>query len=265
MSLADPDEARERAGVEPRRHRWMQEARDVVTALGHLLLMPFDPPTCLRGALTGERRVAWSRAIPLERVKAIAHARVGTVNDVLMGALTGALRRYMIERDPCALRVRAIVPVNLRPESGYDESHGNWFGLVFPELPLDVADADGRLSAVESEMQRIKGSQEAVVALGILAALGRSPTVIDHVVQEIFARKATLVVTNVPGPRRKLQIAGRTIEDMWFWVPHPCGLAVGASIMSYAGNLRVGIRTDAGVVKDPETIARYFEEELGRW
>lgn len=265
LSLAEPSGERPVSTPPQAHHGLVRDTRDAITALGHVLLMPFDRPTCLRGTLSGERRVAWSEPIPLESVKRIAHAKVGTVNDVLMGALSGALRRYMLDRDPCALRVRAIVPVNLRPEGTYDESHGNWFGLVFPDLPLDIADADERLAAIEAEMQRIKGSKEAVVALGILAALGRSPTVIDHIVQEIFARKATLVVTNVPGPKHKLRIAGRTIEDMWFWVPHPCGLAVGASIISYAGNVRVGIRTDAGVVPDPEKIAAFFEDELRVW
>jgi len=265
VSLADSTSGRPISTPPRPRHRLLRDARDAAAALGHLLLLSFDPPTCLRGVLSGERRVAWSPPIPLELVKRIAHARVGTVNDVLMGALSGALRRYMLDRDPCALRVRAIVPVNLRPEGTYDESHGNWFGLVFPELPLDIASADERLSAVEAEMQRIKESKEAVVALGILAALGRSPNVIDHIAQEIFARKATLVVTNVPGPRTKLRLAGRTVNDLWFWVPHPCGLAVGASIISYAGNVRVGIRTDAGVVPDPERIAALFAEELAAW
>lgn len=242
------------------------EAKDLLGSLGHLLVLPFDPPTRLRGELTGERRVAWSEAVPLAKVKELAHARHATVNDVLMTALAGAYRRYMLEHGDVPRTFRAIVPVNLRPRAApIDQEHGNWFGLVFLDMPCEVAPPDARLVELKRGMDRIKHSKEAIVALGILAALGRSPKVVDHIAEEIFAKKATVVVTNVPGPREPLDLAGSRIRDMWFWAPHPCGLGSGASILSYAGHVRVGIRADAGVVPDPETVARHFAEELASW
>lgn len=243
-----------------------RDAKDLLGSLGHLLVLPFDPPTRLRGSLTGERRVAWSDAIPLSRVKALAHARHATVNDVLMTALAGAYRRYMLEHGDEARPFRAIVPVNLRPRGErIDQDHGNWFGLVFLDLPVEVGPPDARLMELKREMDRIKTTKEAVVALGILATLGRSPIVVDHIAEEVFARKATVVVTNVPGPREPLDLAGARIRDMWFWAPHPCGLGSGASILSYAGSVRVGIRGDAAIVPDPETLARHFAEEIAAW
>jgi diacylglycerol O-acyltransferase / wax synthase len=271
--MAPPGPARDERAHEHEHEGWLasaahatRDAKDLMTALGHLLVLPFDPPTCFRGKLTGERRVAWSAPVPLSRVKDLAHAKGATVNDVLMTALAGAYRRYMLDRGTEALPFRAIVPVNLRPPGQpIDQEHGNWFGLVFLELPVEVAPPDARLMELKREMDRIKHSKEAVVALGILAVLGRSPVVIDQIAEEVFARKATVVVTNVPGPREPLVLAGSPLRDMWFWAPHPCGLGSGASILSYAGKVRVGIRSDAAIVPDPEVLARHFHAELTSW
>lgn len=280
LSLADSAEGLAWAGAPhtiatppDHAHGWMasaahagREARDLATALGHLLVLPFDPPTCFRQKVSGERRVAWSEAIPLERVKAVAHARHATVNDVLMAAMAGAYRRYMVDRGEVPTSFRAIVPVNLRPpDEPIDHERGNWFGLVFLGLPVELDTADARLTALKREMDRIKDTKEAVVALGILATLGRSPLVIDHIIEEIFSRKATVVVTNVPGPREHLQLAGVRMRDMWFWSPHPAGLGSGANIISYAGHVRVGIRGDVAVLPDPARLARYYSEEIARW
>jgi WS/DGAT/MGAT family acyltransferase len=237
--------------------------------LGHILLLPFDPPSRLRGRPSGERRVAWSRKMALAPVKRMAASRHATINDVLVGALASAFRRYLLSHGDEPVPVRAIVPVNLRPprapgDSLLDEHH-NWFGLVFLDLPIDDPDRESRLSKLRREMNRIKASKEAVVSLAVLEVLGRSPAIVEHLADEVFARKASLVITNVPGPRSKLRLAGRRLQDMVFWAPHPCGLGCGASILSYAGLVRVGIRSDAAVVPDPELIAHYFEQELEDW
>ena len=237
-----------------------------VEALGHLLLLPFDPVTRLRGVLSGERKLAWSKGVPLSRVKALASARGATLNDVLLAALAGALRRYLQHHGDLTPGVRAIVPVNLRPPGEpIDEERGNWFGLVFVDLPIDLDDMDARVRAIKRGMDRIKASEEPVVSLAVLNTLGRSPAVVEHIANELFARKSSIVVSNVPGPRKPVSLAGRRIRDIVFWVPHPSGLACGASILSYAGSVRVGIRSDRAVLPDPELIARAFDEELLAW
>jgi diacylglycerol O-acyltransferase len=240
-----------------------KDARDTATALAHLLAMPFDPPTPLHGEPGGVRKVAWSRALELGRVRAAAHLHGGTINDFLLGALAGAFRRYVLDHDGAAEPIRAMVPVNLRPPgAAIDQGHANHFALVFTELPIDEPDRIARVRRVHDEMERIKHSKEAVVAFAILEVLGHSPSAVENAVDDLFVRKATAVVTNVPGPRTRLALGGAELRDLVFWVPHPCGLAVGASILSYAGTVRVGLRTDIAVVPDPETLARYFEEDL---
>lgn len=254
-----PDAAHERLA------NFARLARDDLEALGHLLLLSFDRESSIRGRLGGQRRVAWSRTIPLARVKSIGHARGATVNDTLMTALSGALRRYLAERGDAVddLTLRAIVPVNLRPPGHpIDLEHGNWFGLTFVDLPVHSANPNERAAQLKATLDRIKASQEAIVSLGVLGAMGRAPEAVEHVLEGLFARKGSLVVTNVPGPRTRLRIAGAPLEDMMFWAPHSGGLALGVSILSYAGNLRVGVRSDAAVIRDPSALARHFELEL---
>lgn len=252
----------------PLREAWRiaRRLQHGVTDLGHLLLLPFDPATRLRGTPGGRRRVAWSRGSAFSSVRALARAHDATVNDVILAALTGALRRYLSDHGDPLEAFRAIVPVNLRPRSEpIDHEHGNWFGLVFADLPVGLSDRTARLAAVKRSMDRIKASEEPFVSLAVMNVIGRSPAVIEHVADELLARKATVVVTNVPGPRQTFTLAGRRVTDMLFWAPHPCGLSCGVSILSYAGALRVGVRSDVAVVPDPERIARYFDEEILTW
>jgi len=270
MELAEP-EGEPPTPPPPVAHRpgWLAEAgrlahdaASVTAAAGHLLLAPFDSDTPLRGKRSGRRLLACSAPVPVERVKRTARACGGTVNDVLAAALAGALRRWFVEHGAKAERIRAMVPVNLRPpDVPMDDVHGNWFGLVLLDVPTDLAQREARVAAIEREMNRIKGSKEAIVSLGVLAALGRSPAVVDHIVDDLFARKASIVITNVAGPRKRLRLAGHAVRDMWFWSP-PCGLGCGASILSYAGNVRVGIRADSAIMPDPGAVARWFVEEL---
>jgi diacylglycerol O-acyltransferase len=253
---------REPSGVMAATRRAGRQMRD----LAHLVFLPFDPQTRLRGVLRGERRVAWSNPIPLSSVKALAHARGATVNDVLMAALSGALRRYLSHYGDRPEHFRAIVPVNLRrPGESIDEGRGNRFGLVFVDLPIEVADRESRVVAIKRNIDRIKASEEARVSLGLMNVLGCIPAFASHMVEKVFGHKSTLVVTNVPGPRETVYLAGSRMLDMIFWVPHPSGLSCGISILSYSGKVRVGVRSDTALVSDPERIAREFEKEIGDW
>jgi diacylglycerol O-acyltransferase / wax synthase len=269
---AEPQAAAPRAPTKPAAglvQRSWHAARHLPRAvrdLWHILSLPFDPATRFRGALGGRRAVAWSSAFELVRVKSLAHAYGATINDILLAVLAGALRQYLQEHGEPPHTFRAIVPVNLRPSAApVDEIHGNWFGLVFVELPIAEQDRHARLRTLKADIDRIKASDEPLVALGILAAMGRMPAVAERVIEYLFARKATVVVTNVPGPRQPLWLAGQRVRDVLFWVPHPCGLACGISILSYAGRVRVGVRSDLAVVADPQRIAELFDQELRAW
>jgi WS/DGAT/MGAT family acyltransferase len=231
--------------------------------VARLLLMPPDPPTPLKGPLGVAKRVAWSEAIELDRIKTIGRAVGGTINDVLLAALTGALHRYLVSRcdlDP-ELDLRAVVPVNLR-RPGTEADLGNKFGLFFLSLPVGQADADSRLAAVKRRMDALKSSIQAPVTFGILGLLGIVPLEVEEWALDFFGARATLVATNVMGPKEKLYLAGAPIESLMFWVPQSGRLGLGASIQSYAGRVWVGFIADEGLVPDPEAIVDGFHAEL---
>ncbi len=231
-------------------------------ALGRVALMLPDSRTMLRGHCGVTKAAAWSQPLRLDEVKAVGKAMGATVNDVVLSAASGALRRYLQENgeDADGVDVRAFVPVNIRPE-GDDSLVGNRFGLVFLVLPTGTADPEERMRLLKQRMGALKSSPEAYVTYAILTATGFAVQAIENLVFNSFAMKGTLVMTNVAGPRERLYLAGRPIRHVLFWVPQPVSLGLGLSIMSYAGEIIVGLATDAGLVPDPSTIIQYFHDE----
>lgn len=263
--LSAPREALRAAARDPRRAAALVGAAATMAAsLGRMILLPSDPATPLKRPLGGERRVAWSRPFPLRSVRAAARERGVTVSEFLGAAAAGAVRTWLAESPhPSPLRdLRALLPVNLRP-SGTERALGNEFGLVYLDLPVASATAEARIERVHARMQALKSGVDALVTYGVLWLLGRFPTALERLVNAFFTTKASLVLTSVPGPRRPLRLAGHRVERMMFWVPHPASLGLGVSILTYAGEVVVGVRADAAVVPDPARLVRRFEEELG--
>lgn len=224
-------------------------------ALARLTLLPPDAPTPLRGSLGATKRAAWTEPIPIDEVKQVAAAGGATVNDVIASHVAGALGRYL-ERNEHAgdtASIRAMIPVDIRPLDRSPEL-GNQFGLVLPALPIGIGEHAERLAAVKAEMDFLKGSPEAAVSFAILQTMGATASEVQRLIVGFFAAKASLVLTNVPGPREPLAIAGHRIRRMMFWVPRSGRLGMGISIISYAGEIAVGVVTDELLVPDPQAI-----------
>ncbi len=243
--------------------RVVPEGADHLAALLRLLLLTPDPVTRFKGPLTSGKKLVWSRPFRLADFKRVGRATGSTVNDVLMAALAGALRRYLLAHGPVKRRldVRGVVPVNLRPAS---EAHllGNRFGLVFLQLPLGIESPGARLAEVRRRMRALKESPGAAATFELLWVLGRLPRPLFDAVIDLFATKATAVVTNVVGPREPLSILGARLRQAMFWVPCAGHLGLGVSLLSYAGRVWVGVHSDVGLIPDPERIVAAFEEEL---
>lgn len=236
-------------------------ARELLTALA----LPDDPPSMLRGRLGVSKRVAWAPPLDLEEVKAVGRACGCTVNDVLMAAAAGALRDYMLERgeDVAGMTLRATVPVNLRPLE-HAAKLGNHFGLVFLDLPVGEANPIRRLEHVAECMNQLKQSRQAIVAFGLLAALGMAPAAAQEVALDLFSRKASAVATNVPGPQQQLFLGGCPIEELMFWVPQTGSIGLGISILSYNNRVHFGLIADARLIPDPDAVIRRFGPEFDK-
>jgi WS/DGAT/MGAT family acyltransferase len=230
-------------------------AAEAASIVGRVLLMTPDRETPFKGPLGVQKRVAWSNNIPLVDVKTVTKALGTKVNDVMLSAVAGALRDYLIEReaDVSDLEIRAVIPVDLRPPQQGIEL-GNAFGLVFLALPLSIADPVQRLHETKKRMDAIKQSIEAVTFYSLLNLFGVTPRQVEEQGLNIFGTRATAVVTNVRGPGQALYIAGSKIENIMGWVPQAGHLGLGVSIFSYDGKVSVGVITDAGLVPDPEHI-----------
>jgi WS/DGAT/MGAT family acyltransferase len=243
---------------------YAQEANEIVRELLHSLTLPNDPITRLKGKIGSRKQVAWAEPLPLDEVKAVSKAFGCTVNDVLIAAATGALRRYMVSEgdDPGVLEdIRATVPVNLRPLE-HAEELGNHFGLVFLSLPLGSDNPLERLYLVNQRMNDLKASKQATVTLGFLAALGMGPSVLQKPVLDLLSQKASTVLTNVPGPRQSLYLAGSKIREMMFWVPQNGNIGLGISILSYNGKVFFGLISDRRLVPEPARIISRFRAEF---
>jgi diacylglycerol O-acyltransferase len=230
------------------------------------LAKPDDPKSPFKGEFGLRKRVAWSTPVAIEDVKVIGAPLGAKVNDVLVAAMTGALRAYLKGRgvDVKHTTLRAMVPVDLRPPERVGLL-GNDFGLVLLDLPVTAAKAADRLAQTKARMDRLKGSPEPVAMKFLFELFGRGPKAIEDLATSIFGSKASLVMTNVVGPQDPVYLAGVPVEQIMFWVPHPGKeLGVGISILSYRGMASLAVIADAGLVPDPEAITDEFNREFRR-
>jgi WS/DGAT/MGAT family acyltransferase len=242
-----------------------RHAGGMVGELAKVIALPDDPATPLRGALSGRKAIAWADPFPLEEIRTVGRALDCTINDVLMSTVAGALGEYLRDQghDVQGLRIRATVPVNLRgPEQAL--SLGNRFGLMFVEMPLGMRNPLRRLYAMHATMAGLKGSMQPPMTLAMLGLLGMLPAAVQAPAIELFSRKGTAVVSNVPGPATPRYVCGQRISEMFFWVPQSGSMGVGVSVLTYAGRVHVGMIGDRNLVPDPRQVVGRFAPEFER-
>ena len=231
-----------------------------------LLFGDDDPETSLRGELGQQKRAAWTDEIPLEQVRTVCEAQPHrtTINDVLLAALAGALRRLLEDRGESVdgVELHGTVPVNLKPMAERDGSLGNNFGLVFLPLPVGAESLQERISIIHEWMDGKRAGIQAFLMYALLTIGGHVPEYVQKKVMTLFEGRATGVVTNVPGPTDAISFAGREITDMIFWVPQANEQGIGISIFSYDGNVRVGVAADENLLGAPGELAAAFEAEM---
>ena len=238
-------------------------AYQLVSDAAALALMPDDSPTRLKGQPGSAKRVAWCPPIPLEEVKAIGKALNCSINDVLLSCVAGAIGGYLRSQgdDPTGQEIRAMIPVNLRPmEEAW--KLGNRFGLVPLVLPIGVANPVERVYEVRKRMNALKGSTQPILAFAMLAVAGLMIKPAQDALLNLFDRKTTAVMTNVPGPKEQLTLCGARVTQCMFWVPQSGDIGVGVSILSYGGGVQFGVITDTTLCPEPQQIIDAFAPEF---
>lgn len=220
--------------------------------------------TTLSGRI-GPSRV-WTRTrIDLDDVRRIRKALGGTVNDVVLAAVTRGYRDLLLERqdslDPGS--VRALIPVSVRRDHGRVD---NEVSAVVATLPVHLADPLARLTAVRAEMDRLKQSGEALAGAQITEAARFAPPVLLNAgltgVFRVPQPFVTTVVTNVPGPAEPLYALGCRLREMYPYVPIADQLRVGVAISSYVGTLYVGITADRDSTSDADVLRDGIEAAI---
>ncbi|MEO1087171.1 MAG: WS/DGAT domain-containing protein, partial [Acidobacteriota bacterium] len=245
---------------------WQILAKSALMA-GPLLLdralRPADKSVYHGKPLTGEKRFAWTPPIDLGTVKTTKNRLGATVNDVLVTVVAGGLQRYAGRRPgEVPESVRVSMPVNVRNPKA-PPTMDNRFGAVIVELPLHIKDTRQRLAEVKRRMDGLKRSVEPFVYYGTTSVLLKAlPAPISQSLVDFYARKCSAVMSNVPGPKEALSVAGRQVKGMLFWVPQRANIGLGISILSFNEEVRIGIYSDTSLIESPSELIDDMLAEL---
>ena len=224
-------------------------------ALAHALapaqeILPLDGPSSPQRMLSGVRR-------PLADVQEIRRALGGTVNDVVLAAVAGGLRRYAAREEAEVIRPKVMVPVNVRGDEDPAQM-GNRIAFMFLDLPCDEPEPIGRLEAVKQLTRARKRDSEPEAADAIMDVLERAPRPVQVVAARMLAgpRAFTLVVSNIPGPPQPLYMLGCPLEEVYPVIPLAAGHPVAVGFTTVQGDAFFGVHADAGALPDGARLAR---------
>jgi diacylglycerol O-acyltransferase len=225
------------------------------------------PPSPLNTEI-GEQRRFGMAATALDDYKRIRKTHGGTVNDVVLATVAGALRTWLLTRGESVVAstiIRAMVPVSVRSESD-GGALGNRISSYFVDLPVGEPNAVVRLHQVSFAMKAHKESGQSVGADALVRLTGFAPPTIHLAAARLgsgLARRLfNVVVTNVPGPQFPLYAAGAQMIDCYPVVPLAKGQAVTIGLTSYNGGVFYGMNCDRDSMPDIDVLAGCVEESL---
>jgi WS/DGAT/MGAT family acyltransferase len=248
----------------------INRAREAIEGVGEVAWAGLNPAphTPLNVEIGPHRRIGIVR-FELEEFKQVKDALGGTVNDVVLSAVSLALGRFLRRRghDVAELELKAMVPVSVRADADRG-ALGNQVATMYAPLPVGVEDPVETFRIVHGAMGRLKDSGQAVGAQVLTELSGFAPPTIMAQAARLTARQRffNLVVTNVPGPQFPLYLMGRRLRALYPQVPLAAGQAVGIAIMSYDGQLHFGLLGDFDSLPDLEALGTDLHaaiEELG--
>lgn len=203
------------------------------------------------------RAFAWQRE-SMDDVKALKNALGGSVNDVVLTTMAAALGADLRSRgtDTDGLEIYAFIPVSVRSDDGTGELGNKVSGLKVA-LPVGEGDPLERFARVHAAMDELKSSPQALGASAAVDSTGLVPAALFEAVASVgdIQRYVNLVITNVPGPRTKLYLLGRELEDVFGFVPLGANLAMNTAVVSYVDKIGFGFCADPTIVKNVDRLA----------
>jgi diacylglycerol O-acyltransferase len=241
-------------------------ARDAAVGVGAMAWAGLNPaPSSPYNKDIGpHRRFTWVRA-DLRDVKAIKDDLGGTVNDVVLSVVAGALGRHLRRRgiSTDGLELKAMVPVSVRADVERG-ALGNRVAAIMAPLPVWCQEPVARLDIVSEQLKGLKSGGQAVGAQVMTELSGFAPSTIMDQASRLMARQRffNLVVTNVPGPQFPLYLLGRRMLDPFPMVPLAKNQALGIALLSYDGSINFGLVGDFDLLWDLDELAADLEESL---
>jgi WS/DGAT/MGAT family acyltransferase len=210
------------------------------------------------------RRFNWVR-VNLADVKAIKNELGGTVNDVVLATVAGALGKHLRRRgqNTDGLELKAMVPVSVRADVERG-ALGNRVAAIMAPLPVWCQDPVARLDIVREELKGLKSGGQAVGAQVLTNLSGFAPMTVMEQASRLAARQRffNVVITNVPGPQIPLYLAGKRMIDTFPMVPLAKNQALGVALLSYAGRINFGLVGDYDLMWDLDDFANDVRESL---
>jgi WS/DGAT/MGAT family acyltransferase len=244
--------------------RWAGVAGGIVTAAARTAVRP-APMSPLNAPIGRQRRVAVARAA-LDDVKVIRKANGGTVNDVLLTVVTGALREWLLSRgEPVvgSTSVRALVPVSVRSDEDDDASR---VSSLLVDLPVGEPNPRVRLARISYAMRALTQSSQSVGADTLSALSGFAPPTLHalgaRAASGLSRRLFNLLVTNVPGPQTPRYAGGARMVEVYPVVPLAKGQGLAIGLTSYDGTVYVGLNADRDSISDVDVLADLIEQEV---
>jgi diacylglycerol O-acyltransferase / wax synthase len=219
----------------------------------------------LNGPLGPHRRWAWARGT-LSEVQLIRRSMGGTVNDVVLAAITQGFRELLQERGESVDRaLRTLVPVSVR-RPGERGTYNNRVSAMFAELPVGIADPVHRLDSIRLQMADLKESKQAVAGQALTSMSGFAPPMLlalgARLASRLPQRSLNTGTTNVPGPQFPLYLAGRRMLESFPYIPLFASVRVAVAIFSYDGKLSFGISGEYDTTPDIDVLAAGIEHGL---
>jgi diacylglycerol O-acyltransferase len=244
--------------------RVLRQVTDVVEGLLDVMgAGVLAPPSPLNRKVGPNRRFGMTEA-PVQTFKDIKNALGGTVNDVVLATVAGALHRlFRSRREPTRDRaLRAMVPVSVRTE---DESGGNRVSSIFVDLPIGPIGAKKRLALIRDATKHLKESHYAVGAEFIMNVGMWAPPTIHAVAARLAARSRVinLVVSNVPGPQIPMYIGGAKLLAQYPFMPIAESMGLSIAVTSLAGTMAFGVTADWDTLPDIDVLVESIDESLG--
>jgi diacylglycerol O-acyltransferase / wax synthase len=232
--------------------------------IGRMLLSDGHDAEAWSGHAGVDKSVAWVEGVPLAGLRDAARARGATLNDVLLAAISLALTDYLVERGISEVTdLSWMMPVSLQPiDAALPDRLGNHFVVVMLSMPLGIGDPGDLIDEIHRRTTRLKHSAEPMVAFGFQRAVAESPAAVARRITKFFTSKTIGQLTNVPGPRVAMTLAGVPVRSILGWVPTSGDQPLGVSLFSYHDTLSVGVATDARMIPDPLHFVELVERRL---